>query len=826
MAMDPGFSRASSPTDFFNKLANNFPSFVHFKTFGSKDRPELDRIDIDIKFLNAKSLENDRLRAVKNKILIDPQKVPAKIRYKDKRFKAKVRLKGDLKDHWSSKTRMSLRVDLNGKNSIFGFKSFNIQKPRSRQHPYDQIFQSIRKESSGLSSNHTYARVYVNGANWGVMNIEEQMTKELLEKKENKESLIFKFGNEDSWVYRTMTSDDSELNSKSYRLSSPVLNTKVFKSQKYLSNEMYRRWFSYISNSRIQNGSSHLYDIDKFSQLLILGEIWNNRHTIAHENMRYYLNPYTLKLEPITTDQGQYFSWKTGRGGSTFDPMHYKLYREITSTKKFNKNFEKNMSVISSSINSSEKYAEYYKSFFPLDKFPKSFKILHTNLDIVKNAPTKFFQQLFDKKAFVDDGLKKKLPTDKHAKFLQDHISARHYTDGTIEIFNLLPKKVKIKHIKSQDKIIHVNKFVDGFRSNSYEPNYSINTNLVGIKDNSISIETEFNGHSRIYKIQFSIYPNVYNPLLKRNENEFSFITKKNPGEFFIKPGKWYVKKPILIKGLLTIYPGVELIFSPDSYIIIEGSIHAIGDTKDKIILRPEKKDWKGAYIFESGSFPIYKSKLNNVDFIKTTNLKDGILNLSGAITFYNTDVDMKNVMFESTKAEDLLNIVKSNFTMNNVSILSTDSDGLDSDFSSGLIENSSFNQIGGDALDFSGSNASINFNIISNVKDKAISIGERSNIFMKGGEINDVGIGIASKDGSKGIISNVDIKNYDIAAAITYIKKSFFGASSLEIYNVNVEGEVPYIRDQNTKLLVDGKNVDKTNIDVEYLYNYKKIKD
>ena len=32
------------------------------------------------------------------------------------------------------------------------------------------------------------------------MNIEEQMTKELLEKKENKESLIFKFGNEDSWV--------------------------------------------------------------------------------------------------------------------------------------------------------------------------------------------------------------------------------------------------------------------------------------------------------------------------------------------------------------------------------------------------------------------------------------------------------------------------------------------------------------------------------------------------------------------------------------------------------------------------------------------------
>ena len=199
---------------------------------------------------------------------------------------------------------------------------------------------------------------------------------------------------------------------------------------------------------------------------------------------------------------------------------------------------------------------------------------------------------------------------------------------------------------------------------------------------------------------------------------------------------------------------------------------------------------------------------------------------MSGAITFYNTDVDMKNVMFESTKAEDLLNIVKSNFTMNNVSILSTDSDGLDSDFSSGLIENSSFNQIGGDALDFSGSNASINFNIISNVKDKAISIGERSNIFMKGGEINDVGIGIASKDGSKGIISNVDIKNYDIAAAITYIKKSFFGASSLEIYNVNVEGEVPYIRDQNTKLLVDGKNVDKTNIDVEYLYNYKKIKD
>ena len=824
LAMDPGFHTANSPTDFFNRLVKNFPNFIYFKTFGHFDRPQIDRIDIDINFLNFKTLEDDRVRAKEFMVLVDPKKVPATIRYKDKSFKAKVRLKGDLGEHWKSPTRMSLRVDLNGKNSIFGFKSFSIHKPKARQHPYDQIFQSIRKESLSLSSNHTYARVYLNGTNWGVMNIEEQMTKEFLEKREHKESLIFKFGNEDSWVYKRSTPKDAFL--KGYRLSDPFLKLKVYKSSKYLSNELYRKWFSYVSNSRMLDRSTHLYDIDKFSQLLILGEVWNNRHTMAHSNMRYYFNPYTLRLEPITTDQGNFISWKKGRGGSKFDPMNYKLYREITSTSIFDKNFDKNMSLISSSIKSSKKYAEYFKSFFPLDE-PKTFNILELNLDLVKNNPVKFLPLTSDKKFSVDDKsititdiLKNQTITDKHAKFLHDHIFARHYTDGRIDIFNLLPKKINVKHIKSKNNTINVNKELDGYDYKSYEPSYSVNTSLTGIKDGEITIVTDFNGHTKNYKIPFSIYPEVYNPLLLRNENEFKFITKKSPEEFIIKPGKWNVKKPMYIKGLLTIQPGVELIFSPNSYIIIEGSINAASNTKDKIIFRPEKKDWKGVYVFESGNLPKSKSKLKNVDFIKTTNLNDGILDLTGAISFYNTDVEMRNVTFDSTVAEDSLNIVKSKFMMNNVTILSTISDGLDSDFSSGVIKNSTFKKIGGDALDFSGSNVSIISNNINDVKDKAISIGEESIVNVKGGKINDVSIGIVSKDGSKAIIFNVDIKNYDVAAAMTYKKKSFYGAPSLKINNVNIDGMEPYIREQNTELLVDGENVKISKVDIKTLTN------
>ena len=81
-------------------------------------------------------------------------------------------------------------------------------------------------------------------------------------------------------------------------------------------------------------------------------------------------------------------------------------------------------------------------------------------------------------------------------------------------------------------------------------------------------------------------------------------------------------------------------------------------------------------------------------------------------------------------------------FLLNSVFIDNTLSDGLDLDFSKGSILHSERSNIGGDALDFSGSKVILRNTKANNVKDKAVSAGERSDV-----DINNRGVSVYVSD-------------------------------------------------------------------------------
>ena len=183
----------------------------------------------------------DREKALREDILYDSKKVNAKITYKGDTFYAKIKLKGEASDHWLSKLRMSLRVELKNNKTIFGFNKFSIQKPRSRQHPYDQIFQSLMKDLNILSPVHKFAHFYLNGEDWGVMDITEHMSKELLEKQKRKDSLIVSFSDSMLTRYKKKSVTPYE----GYRLSSPFLYVHLYNDKK-IKNLHNRMVYSYI----------------------------------------------------------------------------------------------------------------------------------------------------------------------------------------------------------------------------------------------------------------------------------------------------------------------------------------------------------------------------------------------------------------------------------------------------------------------------------------------------------------------------------------------------------------------------------------------------
>ena len=182
-----------------------------------------------------------------------------------------------------------------------------------------------------------------------------------------------------------------------------------------------------------------------------------------------------------------------------------------------------------------------------------------------------------------------------------------------------------------------------------------------------------------------------------------------------------------------------------------------------------------------------------NIKNINYFNDYENLYFLTGAINFYNSNIGISNLNLKNSMAEDGINFVNSSVKLKNIKINNTISDAIDFDFSDGKIENIIASNIKGDALDFSGSNFDISNSNFRNIFDKAISVGERSNININNIKVKNSDIGVAVKDGSFTNLrkySFLDNKN-DISA---YLKKPFYeiggkiniygGSKSLTIYS------------------------------------------
>ena len=343
-----------------------------------------------------------------------------------------------------------------------------------------------------------------------------------------------------------------------------------------------------------------------------------------------------------------------------------------------------------------------------------------------------------------------------------------------------------------------------------------IRTPYKGIQDDMFTVNTQYQGFNRATKNDITLVSEgIDNPLLLDTAHEFNFIERLNEKTYEFKQGSWTVNKPIIVDGDLHISPGTNLRFAKNAYIIIKGSLTAIGGESNPITLKAALDSWKGVYVLNAGK----KSYIKNVNISNISSLEDGLLKLTGGITFYKSDVDIENVRISNVKAEDAINIVESSFSLNSVFIDNTVSDGLDSDFSKGSVLHSKLSNIGGDALDFSGSNASIINTKAINVQDKAVSAGEKSALNIENSQFSNIGIGVASKDGSTVNVSNTTILDYKLYAAMSYIKKDFYGSPIINVNNCSVSDDNAYIRQKGTSMMVDNIEISESEISVEKLY-------
>ncbi len=362
----------------------------------------------------------------------------------------------------------------------------------------------------------------------------------------------------------------------------------------------------------------------------------------------------------------------------------------------------------------------------------------------------------------------------------------------------------------------------------------------LGLQSGDITGEaTVASDPDRVYRFAANEYePVVREPPLPQ-VGSLADLLERHPylqwlNETLVVPaGSWQVQGSLVVPRVLAdeqsrsvirrpglrIEPGAELRFSPEAFLLTFGPLFAEGTSARPISLSAENgASWGGLAVLDSPA----RSQLRHVRIGDTSATRSGPWELSGGVTFYESDVSMSDVRLTGSHAEDALNIVRSDFVLQRVEILGADSDGLDADFSSGRILAGVFRDIRGDAIDLSGSRVQIDELTIERVRDKGVSAGERSTLDGRRISVSEAGTAVVSKDASHVELFEIDLRDIAFAGFMSYQKKPEYGSAVLRASHVRFDGSSDLaLAQRGSKIWLDGKAVKTTDLDVESLYAF-----
>jgi hypothetical protein len=781
-----------------------------------KENSNLKEIEIFIKFKHLENLLNDRKKALIEDINDGSKNVPCKVSDGTNIFKCKVKLKGNRSDHWTSIKRMSLRISVKG-GYIHGMKEFAIQKPGSRQFPYDVMFHEVNNKLGRLSTNRQgFFKISFNGENWGVMNAEPVIDEKFLEVQEVKRLGTFRISNEDRSAYFRKWNDGRYLD---YYIADPSVTINIKgNDNEVLANPVLKEVFSHVHLS-ISNKDGSIFDRQKMIANLALALTWGNTHTLGARNMFFTWNAYQQNLEPILTDQG---SWRDAKEYTQKLSLPY-AYRIIFDQKPLDEselmqeldkldNFFKENNPING-INSLK------DKFFPNDqRFSKT--PIYDNLTFLKSNATEIVQKLnslSNLSSSDNNTIQQKTITKEQLKKIAKVSEIFHYSDGTLRIFNLLGDTIKVESIIADTKIINVDRMIPHSVNESLSY-IEIKTDLVGNYNENILVKFNINGEEKINKSDFSFTKINYELASPKEAKSFCKINNfeeecELSGELNFDESKIFHSKTIIHPGTkITLQSGVSLIFN--------SSVDMNG-TKERPI-NIEGIDSGGIYIQNVND---HSSSVKNTNFSNLATVNSLLRRFTGSVNGYGGSFNLTSVSITNGEAEDQLNIVNANVKISGLEITNAMSDAFDCDFCSGTIENILISDVGGDGLDISGSDLTISKMTAKNINDKAFSVGEKSIANINNSLFDNIATGIAVKDSSIVKASNISLKNVTYDAFMTYIKKPFYEGNTrlkvnkFDIDDVDGDESSFCVREEGTDLIIDNKYCPISKINIDDLY-------
>lgn len=728
-------------------------------------------------------------------------------------LKANIRLKGDWLDHLK-KDKWSFRIKMKGDDRWERLHYFSIHTPEARSFLHEWVLHQFYKKEKVLTTYYDFALVNLNEKQLGVYAVEEHFDKILVERQQRREGPIIRFSEDGFWtgIKRQIQQLEWLDHGIHQNVKAPESSDiRPFQEGKTLKSDALRPQLEIAQNLLYQykyglKPADEIFDLDYMARYYAICDAMGAYHGLAWHNQRFYYNPVTTLLEPIGFDG---FTEKVERNN------------EILGQGKFNRNNikeEKLENLLFLNVEFNRLYTKYLMLYTSREYLENFFAEISDELkareiflqeewpnysinvgDIIHNAQRKNvlimpFNNLTLKTftSAANDRVQQLQITSIHAlpiEVIGSGPTADQMKDTFPEPLLLESYYTRLRYASA----LETNPFAglppeqfQGSFINQKAPIYqplSVRSSSKYLFYRPIGVDSIFHSAISPKKAPINSAPaqNIFSNATLVSNSIYTVTDKM----VYFRKGTHQSKNSIIIpKGYRVIFePGTELDLIQKAKFISRSPVIMRGTSEEPIKIFSSDRSANGFTVLQANG-----SELEYTIFEHLNTLQDQGWTLTGAVTFYESDVHIAHTVFRDNHCEDALNTVRSNFVLEESLISRTFGDGFDADFCKGTIKKTRFFNTGNDAMDFSGSLINIVDCEIDGAGDKGVSVGEDSEAGMLNTTIKNSNIGLAAKDLSSFSVKDVRLENCNLGIA-AYQKKPEYGGSTILIQKYKATG-------------------------------------
>jgi len=787
-------------------------------------RAEPDRIVLDVAFEPFQKLaEWRRVALERGQITADLKEyVPARVGFRGTTVKAKLRLKGEWTDHVDTE-KWSLRVKLKGDGRVLGMKRFSLQHPKTRDFVNEWVYHRALAREGVAVPRYGYVSVTMNGRDLGVYALEGAFSKQFIEANGRREGVIVRFDASHRYQPFATQPGVQPVSLDNGITSEHASELMVYDDDLTAAAPELERQASLALNlleafRAGQLAPDQVFDVDLLARYFAVSELMGTVSTADDwSDMRFLYNPMSSRLEPTGVEGAQYFPLRTLMGpkhlGPESDPasLHGLLFRDRSFFARYVAALERvsESSYVDGLVASLEPdlteqlrilHREWPDRDFSRDLLDQNAASIRAMLEPAAGMQA-YLEECSDDRCRLEVAAIQLMPVE----VLELRGDAVYQPSGDAVIPGLVPSQPLARRVVDFKRATRPGSPapVPENAANPGLPPWSLSYRLLGTSGyHTVSVIP----HRRIDATAYEGDPSRATP----NAETFPFLEMHaSEGAIAIRPGRWTLDRTLVVPPGLTFRSGggVHLDLVNGASIVSSSPLEWSGTEEHPIVVSASDGSGQGVFVTHTDR----RSTLRHVSFQGLSNPRHLGWSLTGAVTFYRAPVALVDCEFMANHSEDSLNVVESPFTLERVFFEDSPSDAFDSDLSSGLIQDATFHDIQGDAVDLSGGSVRIANVEARDVGDKGLSAGEGTVVSGSGLRVQRAQIGIASKDLAHVRLESVTIEGTQTGLA-AFQKKPEYGPATLNVSSTVLTGvPVPYELEPGSTLLLNWQRVSPT---------------